>query len=110
MIEVDLSVVSAVDGQRRYAGKIVVYNDGGDDERGDYRVVVYGDGLQRRRGVWKRGRVRGFPRRDSELGIYDLVSAALRSALKGRDGSTAPGDGKTVEFSRGSSCAKTSKH
>lgn len=66
-------------------GRGVIANDGtGTDERGNYDVrLLKSDVYAKRPGVWKKGRVEGFPRR--VLGPWDLLFRALRACVADRN-------------------------
>lgn len=65
----------------RPMGEIRIANDGsGTPEKGNYRVELSHSGMYvGKRGVYRRGRVEGFPRRAS---VYEILRRALESALR----------------------------
>lgn len=66
----------------RLLGEARIANDGGQrtDSRGDYTVEL---SKFNGTGVWKRGRVTGFPR--LRLGGWDLLFRALRATVGARN-------------------------
>lgn len=86
VIVVEIRLVSARTGQTSPLGTITIANDAAASRAsggalGDYAVTLS------RRGqpcsVWKRGAVRGFPRK--RLGTYDLLFRALREMVGSRN-------------------------
>lgn len=66
----------------RELGRVEIANTGtGSPTVGNYVVQLFKSAAQgaRRPGVWKRGRVEGFPRK--RLGAYDLLFRALAAVL-----------------------------
>lgn len=65
-------------------GRIEIINIGGTLESGDYEVKLYKSASHgaTKPGVWRRGRVRGFPRK--RLGNYDLILRALAACCGDR--------------------------
>lgn len=90
MIRVTIEFIEHGVGTPEKIGEIIIANDGtGDNDSGNYitklmKTPNYGKG----KGVWKRGRVRGFPRR--VLGAYDLLYLVLKNAVEGRNGTSRP--------------------
>ncbi len=66
-------------------GEMRIANDGaGTHARGDYDVVLMkGERLAKRPGLWRRTRVVNFPR--SRLGVYDLIFRALAASVGARN-------------------------
>ena len=59
---------------------------GGTAERGDYEVrLLKGRRYAKRAGVWRKGRVRGFPRRSRRHGPWDLLYRALAATVRDRN-------------------------
>ncbi len=58
---------------KRLIGQIEIVNDGtGTEEIGHYDVVITKEPpIAKARGIWKKGKVRNFPRK--KLGPYDLL-------------------------------------
>ncbi len=86
MIRVTVELLPKGDPSRaRLLGTATITNDcTGDAERGNYRVeLARGPECSGRPGVWRQGRVEGFPRR-GRLGPWDLLLRALQDALRGR--------------------------
>lgn len=66
-------------------GVIEIANDGtGGADEGNYDVRLSKEPpIARRKGVWKTGKVLGFPRK--KLGPYDLLFRALRDCVEDRN-------------------------
>jgi len=68
--------------QADHRGTATIANDGtGTENLGNYTVTLFGTGEPN--GIWKRGRVLGFPR--GRLGVWDLLYLALRSTVGERN-------------------------
>lgn len=74
-----------VEKKARPLGEVHIANDGsGTLDEGDYNVTLFkSPEYAKSPGVWKRGRVRGFPRK--RLGPYDLLFRALRACVASRN-------------------------
>lgn len=70
---------------KRTLGIINIANDGsGDQDTGNYNVSLSKEPpIAKTRGIWKRGRVEGFPR--LVLGPYDLLYRALKACVGSRN-------------------------
>lgn len=68
----------------RDLGVVEIANTGGDINHGDYDVRLQkSPEYSRRPGIWKKGAVKGFPRR--RLGPYDLLLRALANVIGDRN-------------------------
>lgn len=80
MIVVKIEMYPGGDKTKKYPlGVIIITNDGtGTAKEGNYDVALSHAGVYvNRKGIWKKGKVRGFPRK---LSPYHLLARALRAA------------------------------
>lgn len=74
--------------RKRVLGEAFITNVGGNTTTGDYEVKLMKSAeYATKPGVWKRGRVDGFPRQ--RLGPWDLLLRALVATVGGRNGKAA---------------------
>lgn len=84
MLTVPILLDSAITGQRKSLGLLVIDNIGGDDERGDYRVRMYPEGsdykstghVMRNQAPIREGKITGHARLTEPVG--SLVAKALK--------------------------------
>lgn len=85
MIIVRVELHPSSGGEPRELGQVIIVNDGkGTMTKGDYDVqLLKAAEYAKTPGVWKRGKVKGFPRK--MLGPYDLLYRALRACVADRN-------------------------
>lgn len=72
-------------------GVATIANVGGDASTGEYDVKLFkAERYSPKSGVWKRGKVAGFPR--LRLGPYDLLLRALAACIGQRNPGIPPGE------------------
>lgn len=86
MIVVKLEFHKASTGQVVELGRAHIINDGsGGREHGNYLFEIYkGAHFSKRKDVWKRGRLRGWPRRSKRVGPWELLALLLIGSLGDR--------------------------
>lgn len=80
MLRVTIELVPfGLESRKSTIGVVEIANDGsGDTTTGNYEVTLSKEPpIAKKRGVWKKGEVKGFPR--LKLGPYDLLYRALKS-------------------------------
>ena len=85
MLIVKIELHPSTGGDARELGQVIIVNTGkGTMTKGDYDVQLLKSAeYAKSPGVWKRGKVRGFPRK--MLGPYDLLYRALRACVADRN-------------------------
>lgn len=87
MIVIKLEFHRAGKGDVIDLGRAHIINDGsGDSMRGNYLFEIYKGAhySKNTNKVWKRGRIRGWPRKSKRIGPWELLSVLLITALGDR--------------------------